>query len=372
MKKIYWVWLLFIGFSFLPCPMQAWPEKEQKHKKVGPEKVILVKAICVQPVSKTFLRKLPAKVMTEVETQLAFRVAGRVSKMPVHVGQVIQKGEVIALLEPSDYEDNAGIAEGALAQAVARQKDADLHLKRMRKLWADQDVDISLLDKARADARAADDQVRIQKRRLDEAGRHLSFTRLSAPYTGMVAQKNVNVFDTVSAGQSVVLFVDLSRLKARAQLAPSLLPEQSDFESYALVIPSFNHLRLAGTLEGIGPRALPSANTYPVTVRVHPKADAGVRPGMNGLLEITVKRKKTERFVEIPLSAVSTDAEGNSRVWAVDQKNQTVKPQAVQLGKVTDSGIEIKEGLHAGQWVVTAGMGQLKPGQKVRILKEQP
>ena len=370
MKKILWVWVAWFvlwGFSW---PINSYADPKKSHEKVIYD-VIPVKALCVAPVSETFLRKLPATVMAEVETQLAFRVAGRISKLSVHVGQVVQKGDVIARLDPSDFEDTTGEADAALAQAMARQKDADLHLRRMQKLWADQDVDISELENARADARAADDQVRIQRRQLSEAKRNLSYTRLLAPYTGMVARKNVNVFDTVSAGQPVILFVDLSQLKARGQLAASLLPEQSFFQSYTLMIPSLNHLRLKGTLEGIGPRALPSANTFPITVMVYPGANTGLRPGMNGLLEITVKRQVVERFVEIPLTAVSTTAKGESRVWVVDQKSETVAPRPVQLGKVTASGIEIKKGLRPGEWVVTAGINQLKSGQKVRILKEQ-
>lgn len=346
-----------------------------ENKAAGPAgkiQVIPVKAIQVAPVSETLLRELPATVMTRVETRLAFQVAGRISKLPVDVGHVVQAGERIALLEAGDYEDTVGEAKAALAQAVARQKDAELHLRRMQKLWADQDVDISQLDKARADARAAEDQVEVQRRRLNEAGRRLSHTDLVAPYTGIVAQKFVNVFDTVSAGQAVVLFVDLSRLRARAQLSPALVAEQDCFTDYALVIPGLNNLRLTGALQGIGPSALSSANTYPITVTVRPPADAGLRPGMNGLLQITVRRRDQERFVQIPFSAVTTDAAGQSRVWIVDEKTGTVQERKVNLGNVTATGIEVKKGLDAGEWVVTAGLLQLRPGQKVLILKHNP
>jgi len=338
----------------------------------GKTQAIPVKASQVAPVSETFLRELPATVITQVETRLAFQVAGRISRLPVDVGQVVKAGERIALLDAGDYEDAVGEAKAALAQAVARQKDAELHLRRMEKLWADQDVDISQLDKARTDARAAEDQVGMQRRRLNEAGRRLSQTDLVAPYNGIVAQRFVNVFDTVSAGQAVVLFVDLSRLRARAQLSPALAPEQDRFSDYALVIPGLNNLRLTGTLQGIGPSALSSANTYPITVTIRPPADAGLRPGMNGLLEITVRRRDQERFVQIPFSAVATDAGGQSRVWIVDEKTGTVQERKVDLGNVTATGIEVKRGLDPGEWVVTAGLLRLRPGQRVLILKHNP
>jgi RND family efflux transporter MFP subunit len=204
---------------------------------------------------------------------------------------------------------------------------------------------------------------------LNEAQRELSYTRLTAPFTGIVAQKKVNAFDTVSEGQTIVLFVDLSRLKARAQLSPSLMPEHNRFETYALVIPALNDMRLPATLEGIGPSALSPANTYPITVIFQAGPGTDLRPGMNGLLEITVKRRVDDRTIQIPLSAVSSDPTGNSRVWVVDQKKGTVQDRKVELGNLTAKGIEVKKGLQTGEWVVTAGVRKLRDGQRVLILK---
>ncbi len=368
MKKPYlsalMVWAFVTGF----LPAGA-PADEKKPVGNGNQGVVPVKALRVAPVSNTFVRQLPATVMTKMETRLAFRVPGRVLEIPVTVGQVIQKGALIASLDQRDFKDATGQAEAALAQAAARQKNAGLHLERMQKLWANQDVDISQLDNARAEARAAEDQVKMQQRELNEARRRLSYTRLTAPFSGIVAEKRANAFDTVSAGDSVVLFVDLSHLKARAQLSPSLMPEQSRFLTYALLVPALGGLRLPAKLEGIGPSALPPANTYPITVIFDARKQTDIRPGMNGLLEITVKRLVEERYMEIPASAVDTDPKGNPLVWVVDEKKGVVQPRHVKTAGLTDNGIEIKKGLSAGEWVVTAGLQHLRPGQKVMILK---
>jgi RND family efflux transporter MFP subunit len=369
MKKSFSCFLMMWAFMVVFQPVDAAAEKS-KPTPTGKESIIPVKAMRVAPVSETFIRQLPATLMTEVETRLAFRVSGRISNLPVEVGQVVKQGELIGLLDPLDFEDAAGEAEAALTQAVARQRDAGLHLKRMEKLWTDQDVDISRLDKARADSRSADDQVKIQKRQLNEARRRLAYTRLKAPYTGVIAQKEVNLFETVAAGQPVVLFVDLSRLKVRAQLSPSLIPEHKRFEKFSVVIPALNGLRLPATLQGIGPSALPAANTYPITVIIQTGPETDLRPGMNGLLEITVKRATDDRYIEIPLSAVATDPKGNATVWVVDEKKGVVQPRQVATGGLTIKGIEIKSGLSAGEWVVTAGLRQLRPGKRVMILKK--
>ncbi|MCP4578256.1 MAG: efflux RND transporter periplasmic adaptor subunit [Deltaproteobacteria bacterium] len=363
------------GLVLLGLTMVFWAGGAPAVEKPGekPDQPALpVKALQVAPVSQTFLRQLPAKVLTETETRLAFRVSGRILELPVTVGRVIKKGNLIARLDARDYRDSAGQAEAALAQSVARQKDAGLHLERIRKLWADQDVDISQLDNARANARAAQDQVTMQRKAFHEARRRLSYTDLTAPFTGIVADKKVNRFDTVSPGEPVVLFVDLSHLKARAQLSPSLIPERTRFEKYTILIPALKGLRLPATLLGIGPSALPQANTYPITVMVHTEPGTEIRPGMNGLLEITVRRHVNDRFIRIPLSAVSADPKGNSRVWVVDKKKGIVQNRQVELGNLTSQGIEVKKGLDTGEWVVTAGVRKLRPGQRVLILKTNP
>ena len=150
------------------------------------------------------------------------------------------------------------------------------------------------------------------------------------------------------------------------------MPERNRFEAYALVMPGLNGLRLPATLEGIGPSALPQANMYPITVifQTGPKTD--LRPGMNGLLEITVRRRANDRYIQIPPCAVDTDPEGNARVWVVDEKKGVVQPRQVLTGGLTKNGIEIKKGLNAGEWVVTAGIRNLRPGQRVLILKSNP
>jgi multidrug efflux system membrane fusion protein len=369
-KKSLLYFLMIWGLLGMFRPVNAASEKG-KPTGTGEKDIIPVKAVQITPLSDTFIRRLPATVMTEVETRLAFRVSGRISNLPAEVGQLVKQGDLISLLDLRDFTDEEEEAKAALEQAQARRKDAGLHLKRIEKLWADQDVDISQLDKARADARAMGDQVKMQKRQWYEARRRLSYTRLEAPYTGIVARKEVNLYDTVTAGQPVVLFVDLSLLKARAQLSPSLMPEHARFVKYNLVIPALNGLRLPATLQGIGPRALPKANTFPITVTIQTGPESNLRPGMNGLLEITVKRATEQSFIQIPLSALSTAPNGNTRVWVVEEKS-TVQPRQVTTGGLTEKGIEIKSGLSAGEWVVTAGLRLLKPGKRVLILKTSP
>ena len=368
MRKSFFCFLIFWTLAVMVSPIEA-PAEKSKPAAKGKEEVIPVKAMRVAPVSKTFVRRLPATLMTGVETRLAFRVSGRISSLPVEVGQVVKKGKLIGLLDPRDFEDALGEAQAALARAVARQEDAVLHLKRMEKLWSDQDVDINDLDRSRAGARSAEDQVKIQKRQLNEARRRLAYTRLKAPYTGVIAQKQVNVFDTVAADQAVVLFVDLSCLKARAQLSPSLMPQHKRFEKYSVVIPALNGLSLPATFEGIGPSALPPHRTCPITVILSPPPGTPILPGMEGILNITVTNPDQDNFILVPASAVVSDYKGQSRVWIVNPNTGETQPRTVAVEGLHHGKIALKSGINTGEWVITAGQNRLSPGRKVRIVQ---
>ena len=368
MRKSVLIFLIVWGLIAMPPPVDAADENSKPVPGVKKD-VIPVKAIRVTPVSKTFVRRLPATLMTGVETRLSFRVSGRILSLPVEVGQVVKKGKLIGLLDPRDFEDVLGEAEASLARAVARQEDAVLHLKRMEKLWSDQDVDINDLDSTRTGARSADDQVKIQKRQLNEARRRLTYTRLKAPYTGVIAQKQVNVFDTVAADQAVVLFVDLSCLKARAQLSSSLMSQHKRFEKYSVVIPALNELSLPATFEGIGPSALPPHRTYPITVILSPPPGTPILPGMEGILNITVKTPDQDNFILVPASAVVSDYKGQSRVWIVNPNTGETQPRTVAVEGLYHGRIALKSGINTGEWVITAGQNRLSPGCKVRIVQ---
>jgi len=335
---------------------------------VGNPEALTVKAIQVQPTPETYIRKLPGVVKPEVETSLGFLVKGKILDMPVLIGECVKEGQVLARLEQEDYRNAVLQAEGALARAKAMQLEAGLQYERAQNLWTTQDVDGSSLDKARAYAQSADNEVRILTLNVSEMKRKLGYTVLTAPYNGIVADKLVQEFDTVGPGQPVLLLVDTSKMKVSAQIPGPLMVEADRFVGFACVFPLLGGLRCEAELLGIGRSALLPARTFPITVEIHPSENARIMPGMEALMEITVRRKSAGEVIHLPLNAIATTPQGQSFVWVVDVTDGTVSTQEVQLGKLTQDQVEITSGLKAGKWVVTAGLSRLKPGDKVHIM----
>ena len=92
-RKIFFCFLMMWAFIVMFQPVDAAAE-QGKQAPTAKEDVIPVKAMRVAPVSETFIRQLPATLMTEVETRMAFRVSGRIPSLPVEIGQVVKQGEL--------------------------------------------------------------------------------------------------------------------------------------------------------------------------------------------------------------------------------------------------------------------------------------
>jgi len=336
---------------------------------IGESAVLPVKAVQARRIPASYPLRLPGVVQAHVESALSFRVPGLVTDLPVEIGQAVKRGDTIARLDASHYQNAVDQAQASVDQAQARWQDARAQYDRVRKLWADQDMSASQMDNARADTRAAEEGYRIAARQLAEARRELEYATLASPYDGIVADKQVRVFQTVEAGQPVVLLVDPGQVELRAQLPGSMLARKENFSNFRCVFPALGGLTLPAQIKGIGPSALPPNRTFPITVLLTRPPGTPVLPGTEGTLEITVTDPQPEEDILVPASAVVSDPGGQSLVWVVAPESGEVQPHPVQVEGLRDGDMALKTGVSPGQWVVTAGQDRLSPGRKVRIVK---
>jgi RND family efflux transporter MFP subunit len=327
-----------------------------------------VKAVKIQERSGSHQIDFPGVIRANTQSALSFRVPGLINELPVKVGQRVQKGDLIARLDATHYENAVEQALAAQKQAAAQMHDAQSEYQRLQELWAKQDVSNKELQAADSAAETAEEAVHIAEKRLAEARRQLSYTRLEAPFNGIIAEKKVHAFQTVAIGQPVALLVDPTNMLFRVQLPTSLRPDIDFFKKYKCIFPALGNLEVDAELHGIGPSALPPIRTFPLTVRLFTTPAHPIMPGTVGNLRITMSDKETEDFFLLPASAVVSDHEGHSRVWIVDKKSGKTQPQDVEVEGLHKGKIAVKSGLKSGQWIITAGQTHLSPGRKVKIV----
>jgi RND family efflux transporter MFP subunit len=375
MKRLLKFGTTLVLFAVLVCCGAGGTDSKGKQKTQAAKsppasgKSLPVKAVQAQKSPTVYHLKFPGVIQANVESNLSFRVPGLIVELPIHIGDAVRKGDLIARLDRSDYESAVDQAKADRARALARKKDAEAHYDRLRKLWADQDVSADRLDAARASARAAEDELGVAIQRLAEARRRLEHATLTAPYDGIIADKQVHVFQRVAPGQAVALLVDPSSTRLRAQLPTSLLSQKPHFAAYQCTIPGLGDLTLQATLQGIGPSALPPIRTFPITVALTPPRGTVLLPGTEGILNITVKDPHAPDYALVPASAVVGNSKGESHVWTVDRKSGKAQPHRVAIEGLHNGKIALKSGLQAGEWVITAGQNRLSPGLAVHIVQ---
>ncbi len=342
-------------------------------EKKEPEKVETVRpvrAIEVGPSGSLGQRALSGRAKAAREVTLAFRVGGTVLERFVDVGDRVEKGDLVAQLDPAPYQAEVDRIRAQLARAQATLVNAEQQYARVMALVKKGHYSKAKGDRQKADRDIARAEVQAYEAALTKAELELSYTRLPAPFPGRVVATYVERFEDVRAQDPIVRILDTTQIEFVVDVPDSLIAYVPFLEEAAVVFDSFPDVELTATVKEIGTEASPTTGTYPVTLIMDQPEDVQILPGMTGR---AVARKMRDIDLEerllVPPSAIFTDDADITRklVWVVDPDAGTVAEREVALGKVTAAGVTVTDGLRPGEWVVVAGVHSLKPGQKVRI-----
>jgi RND family efflux transporter MFP subunit len=301
---------------------------------------------------------LPGRAKAAQEADLAFEVSGKLIERPVDVGTKLRRGQVVAVLDPRDFQN-------ALDRALAVQTQAAAF--RDRVLEAGKTGAVSAQDMTDATARAdgADAEVRIRRKALEDA-------TLLAPFDGIVTATYYENFQNVLPKQAVVRLVDTSRIEMQVSVPESLIGLVPGAYDVQVEFDAYPGRKIPAEVTEIGNEASRATRTYPVTVTLDPPEDLEIKPGMAGKLtaRADLPPDAAAAGIEVPLSSVFTppdDPEMQSYVWIVDPDALQVSRRPVTVQQLTPWGARV-QGLQPGERVVTVGVHHLREGQTVTLL----
>ena len=294
-------------------------------------------------------RSYPGEVHARVESNLGFRIPGKIVARLVDAGAVVKAGQALARLDAADsvLQANASEAQRGLAEAEA---------KRYRNLKDQNFISQAALDARETTLKAADAQAAL-------AQNQSAYTTLVADRAGVIAAVSAETGQVVSAGQTVVrLAADGEREvviaipeSALAQFKPGMAAEVSFWagDQVAKTMP--------GVLREIAPAADAATRTYPARISL-PQADPRLPLGLTATVRF--KDSSARKELRVPLSAIFQQG-SQPAVWIVDA-GETLKLQPVNVVSVSEAGALIDAGLQGGERIVAAGVHQLTAGEKVR------
>jgi RND family efflux transporter MFP subunit len=287
----------------------------------------------------------PAEAVVEAVRQatVAAQIQGRVVDVRVDAGQKVQKGELLMRIDAREATEGAAAAQAQLIQAKA-------NYERTMNLFLQKFVSAAALDKAEADLKAA-------QATASASGATVSHAEVTAPITGIVAQRQTELGEMATPGKPLVTVYDPKGLRVIASVPQYKLGDVKRAGRARLEFPEAGLWLDASRVE-ILPTA--DARSHTVTARLYlPDEAAGVMPGMAARAHfVTGKAKK----LTVPPQAVIRRGEVTG-VYVVDAQN-TPRLRQVRMGEMLGNGeIEVLAGLSAGDRVslepISAGI-QLK------------
>jgi RND family efflux transporter MFP subunit len=371
-------------------------------------------------------REFPGRAQAKNEVDLSFQVSGPLVSLPVDVGTEVKKGDVVAAIDPRDFQAALDTNEGNLARAranlAAMEKGArPEELEQLkaaveqaeasyRQAYAEHERNTALLPKgavskseydvtlARAqrsagevksarealniglkgareeDLEAKRSEIKALEAAVTNAKNQLEYAVLKAPFDSTVAARYVDNFQTVQAKQPIVRLLDVSKIEVTIQVSENVISLVPRVKRAICRFDALPDKEFVGTITKVGSEASQTTRTYPVTIELDQPEDVQILPGMAAIVRRhpDESEEAADGALIVPPAAVFTAPETGKQayVWVVDESSKQVTRRAVKTGQFTPVGIEVSEGLQRGEWVVTAGVFSLVEKQEVTILQE--
>ena len=319
--------------------------------------------------------KFTGKAKPSQEVNLAFRVQGPLVALPVQVGAEVSKGDVIAKIDPRDYEVNLRNVEGSLQRGRAQLTRAEADLRRLENVYkqdpgATSEVAIDRARELRDSAKANVDSLIAATEAAEDA---LGYTQLKAPFDGSIVATYVENFENVHAKQSIARLVDTSKVEMVINVPEGLISHAAAVQRIDVVFDSFPDVTLAAEISEIGREATQTTRTYPVTLVMDQPEGIQILPGMTAIARGTEQRREgAVAGTVLPGTAVAADTSGGHFVWTLTAAADgfaTTQRSDVTVGKLTPQGVEVTSGVSPGDLVVVAGVNVIREGQQVRVMQ---
>lgn len=280
---------------------------------------------------------------------IGFSIPGRINSVAVQEGQQIKKGQLLATIESSDYQNAFEIASAVYDQA------AD-NFKRLNELYQKG----SLPERDFISAKSAMAQAKANK---SMSAKRLADTRLYAPFTGIVTEKITEAGASAAPGLPVFTLVKTDQVYARASVAETEISSLSTGINASIEVPVLNQT-LQGKVSIINPRAENSSRTYEVKIKIDNR-EGKLLPGMIANIRIETGKKRAQ--IIVPAQAILRDPDNTNYVFIAKDGQTAVKKRVTTSGVSNLNEVLISSGIKPGDQLILSGHTRLEDGSPIKF-----
>ena len=340
MKKVIIVTLVItLVFSFFGCG-----EKKEKEK----EQVAYVKI--EEPITKDFADKLslPATLTAKNEASVNANISSMVVTVNVEVGDKVSKGDVLAVL------DNA-VAAKTYEKAKIGFQNVEKTYNRLKSLYEEGAISLMDCEAAKMNYDTAMEDYNLAKLNLD-------YTKITAPMSGVISTKSLEVGQMAAPGQEAFRIVDLSDIVAESAVSEKDITRLQYGQNVNIILQSGDQYE--GKLNSISPVTNQMTSTYPIAVSID-NADGKLKVGMFADIEVIFGVNKNSVAIK-NTSMINEDG----IYFVFVENNGKAEKREIREGIQDEEYTEILEGIQLDDKVISAGQESLKDGDTIKIITE--
>ena len=306
-------------------------------------------------------RAFTGVVSARVQSDLGFRVPGKIVARLVNAGEVVKRGQPLMRIDRTDYTLAAAARANAVEAARARARQTAADEKRCRMLAAAGAMSASAYDSAKASADSAAADLRAAEAQIAVARDEVSYSELDSDADGVVVETLAEPGQVVTAGQTVVRLAHAGPREAVINLPETSRPALASMARSRLY--SGAGAIAAATLRQLSSSTNPVTRTYEARY-VLQGAAADSPLGVSVTIFIDEARNRTT--TQVPISALYDTGEGPG-IWVVEGREPQVRWHPVKIAGVGEESAAVSSGLVSGERVVTLGAHLLHEGERVRV-----
>ena len=309
-------------------------------------------------------RSFTGIVAARVQSDLGFRVPGKVLERMVDAGQSVKRGQALMRIDPTDLRLAVRAHEEAVAAAKARARQTVDDEARYRDLVAGGAVSASAYDKVKAAAEAARAELNAAEAQADVARNETSYAVLFADADGVVVETLAEPGQVVDAGQVVVRVAHAGSREAVIELPETLRPAIGSTGRATLY---GSGLTGAAKLRQLSNAANRQTRTFEARYVLESRvADAP----LGSTISIQISDGRSAPVLQVPIGAIFDPGKGPG-VWLVEGETPRVTWRAVQIARLSDEAASVVGKLKAGDRVVALGAHLLREGEHVRLVESE-
>lgn len=291
-----------------------------------------------------------AEVDAAERSQLSFQIPGEIETLQVREGQKVEKGQLLATLDPTDYQL-------AVEASQAQYDLVNTHHIRNEQLFSKKLISADVFDQSLT-------ALKVAEANLEEAKTDLRYTQIRAPFDGLVSLSFVKPHQFVAAKTPILNIINNDKLDITVSVpvpyADAIGIEELKLRDYAVVFDTHNSVIIPAIFKEVSTQPEADTNSYTTTVTIQRPHNMNILTGMTGQVLIANNHKNSS--LRLPEEAWVTKEGSKGQVWRFNQENNSVEAVTVELDKF---GF-VTRGLKAGDRVIIAGAKDLRAGQTVK------